>query len=30
MNFHIVNFVWLTCIKKYEVPLQVVNRTWFN
>jgi hypothetical protein len=30
MIFHNINLVWLTCIQKFEVPLQVVNRTWFN
>jgi hypothetical protein len=30
MIFHNVNLVLLTCIPKFDVPLQVVNRTWFN
>jgi hypothetical protein len=25
-----MNLDCLTCIQKFEVPLQVVNKTWFN
>jgi hypothetical protein len=30
MIFNTVNLDGLICIPKFEGPLQVVNRTWFN
>jgi hypothetical protein len=25
-----MNLDWLTCLQNFEVPLQVVNETWFK